>query len=52
MLLSQKTLDLQISSSWEVFWGAALHGYFSHGSLPKTSAVGHSSSQDTGMDFI
>lgn len=51
-LLAQNPLDLQICSSWEVFWGAAFHGYSSHGSLPKISTVDHCSSQDRGMDLI
>lgn len=51
-LLAQKALGLQSPSSWEVFWGAALHDYSGHETLPEASAVGHCFSQDTGMDLM
>jgi len=50
--LDQKAHDLQIPSSWKVFWGAALHNNFGRESLPEASAVGHCFSQATGMDLM
>lgn len=50
--LAQKALGLQSSSSWKVFWGAALLDYSDREILPKASAVGHCFSQDTGMDLL
>lgn len=51
-LLAQKALGLQSTSSWEGCWGAVLHDYSGHESLPEPSAVGHCFSQDTGVDLM